>query len=1087
MRTFELARLHSLAPWTAASVMVAIADVWLPQAVAICCLQVVLQLGSFRWLAAYRAVTLSSILVVATVLPGLIRWLPVFDHLQIADGVMDFHFSPIRLWVAAAIGAGLVFHSDLQKVRKRRLRLRQQLQRKVRRRSLQIRRINDALRREVARRQATQERLTRTETHLQSLAQRMQLQVLRKDIDGVITYANEAFCKNIGRAVDDVIGRTDADLYPKKIADKYRSDDASVMSSGIPVDHVESHPTSVGKTSWVQVFKAAEYDLNNVCTGIQMVFWDVTDTYWQTAELRRSEARKRAIFDAAREAVLLVDDSGRIVEANQAAELLIGKGTASLAGLLIESVAVPDAPLASESESGDGLLSADEASATSSLTLPSGTREWTKRRAIRWQEIPTSERREMTVRLYDGTVFPAEISVHPIPLENSQGLAVFVRDVTLRHEAIRALRDAKRVAEEANRTKSEFMAGVSHEIRTPLGGITGSADLLSRMELPDRAKQYVNMIRQSGDMLSGVIGDILDFASIEAGRLQIDPEPTDLHQCIGEAFRCLASRATGKDVELILDIAPDVPRHVLIDPKRIRQIVNNLAGNAIKFTPKGYVWLRVRKEIHLQDLTTPNIVIEVIDTGIGVAQELQAKIFEPFEQGDSGTTRRYGGTGLGLSISNQLVRQMGGMITVESRSGSGSTFRCVIPMPMQYGPAKQSEPALSPTIADGEDRGGVAVALMNPVQRRVVTELLRNNGFRIERSATTRITDTRHGPAFPVQDTNAKTIRLARVDESLTNIDESKEVVLFKPVLPDELIRVVTMLVNDADEALFASRLGLPSVAPESSVGPGPALGDIRVLVVDDSEVNRTVIRDFLHIAGFHADVVDCGAAAVIATQSQTYHCILMDLQMPEMDGVETMQMIHKRCHINGTTPPPIIALTAHATAEHQERCLREGMKSFLVKPIEPTRLIETVTHFTLGGLASTPPDAGADSHKTSDTMTWQQKLLQNAGGDHSTMQTLAEAFVVEVPQLCDGLEASIATGNLKEARRMSHTLKSCLRYVASPADWQPFLDIENAASKGDSTTVRHLAPSAIIVARYWAKRVAQSEESSEAKTLGNV
>jgi two-component system, sensor histidine kinase and response regulator len=1002
VKTIAMVRFHSLGPWIAASSCIVALDLVLGASWSICTLQVVLQLASFRWLGASRARTLTLVLIGATILPGVlgvVLSLPVVSGTPVDMSVR--WLGPLRLWVVLALSVASFFQSDLQRVRKRRLELRRKLQRKVRRRSAQITRINDALRREVARRQATQHRLTRTETHLQSLAQRMQLQVLRKDNEGVITYANDAFCKGVERSVDDVIGSTDFDLYPEATAKKYRADDAHVMQSGMPVDHVESHPTADGKTGWVQVFKAPEYDEKGDCIGIQMVFWDVTDTYRRTAELRRSEARKRALFDASREAVMLVDDQGRIVEANPSAESLLGGGPASLAGCLLESVALPDSPIApvTDDEGDAPLRSRQEDNAKA-------VRPLVKRAPMRWSELPTSERREMTVRRHDGTEFPAEISVHPIPLENSHGLAVFVRDVTLRHRAIRALREAKRVAEEASRTKSEFMAGVSHEVRTPLGGITGSAALLAMMELPPRAKQYVQMIQQSADLLAGVIGDILDFAAIEAGRYHIDPAPTDLHQCVGEAFRCLATRAAGKDIELVLSIAPNVPRQVLVDAKRLRQIVINLAGNAIKFTPRGYVLLRMSvkpaegQQAAKGEEPTEAVVIEMVDSGIGIAKELQQKIFEPFEQGDSGTTRRYGGTGLGLSICAQLVKHMGGSLAVTSRPGHGSTFRCSLPLPVL---ASNAVAESKPTQA--HSRESVAVNIKTQVQRLAITELLQANGYRIDKDAPLKVIDhtstkqTTSAGSLTATDGAQRVIWLARADEVVATSVSPDQVVLFKPVLPDDLLQALgaSTTSTESTRSLETSPIGRaaqPVPATRSDENHEPASSTklsgtqgVSLLLVDDSAVNRTVIHDFLEIAGFSCDVVASGAEAIVAASKRSYDCVLMDLQMPEMDGVETMHLIARRCNVLGRTMPPVVALTAHATQEHRTRCLEAGMKAFLVKPIDPKKLVDAVSSVT--GKPTSPSLSSAqhpDKNEASE-LPWQEKLLAASGGDHTTMQ----------------------------------------------------------------------------------------------------
>ncbi len=1043
-------RFHTTTFWVFVSIVIAIADFLLPPTSAVCVAQIILQLIASRWLVARRFAILSIWLMVAIVVPAILHIAIEYRAAGVFPNIFTQGDGLLRAWSLATVTVSVGFIAEQQRVRRRRLVLRQQLQRNVRRRTAQVKRINEALRREVARRQATQQLLMRTETHLQSLAQRMQLQVLRKDTDGVITYANEAFCRGVGRSISDVIGSTDGELYPPATAAKYRDDDAQVMASGIPVDHVESHPTADGKTGWVQVFKAPEYDSNDKCTGIQMVFWDVTDTYRRTAELRRSEARKRAIFEAAREAVMLVDDQGRIVEANPAAQTLLGAGAGSLAGCLIESVAVPESTVSPSSEE-DTNPTSDGVNITE--------RPWVRRAAMQWRELPTSERREMTVRREDGFAFPAEISVHPIPLENAHGLAVFIRDVTLRHQAIRALREAKLAAEEASRIKSEFMASVSHEIRTPLGGITGSAELLSRMEaLPARANQYVSMIRQSAELLSAVIGDILDFSSIEAGRLQIDPAPTDLYQCVGEAFRCLATRAADKDVELVLSIQPGVPREVLVDAKRLRQVVINLAGNAIKFTPRGHVLLRLACSA-----TEPGeIQLEMIDSGIGIPLDRQAKIFEPFEQGDSGTTRRYGGTGLGLSISDKLVRRMGGRIEVTSRPGHGSTFRCTLPLPASGNATNE------PVVASRQSiEQSIAVEIGNALQRKAVTETLIGRGFRVECDAKLIIADI--GGIRRDELEGSKLIWLSRVDDEAVPAGRTPNAILFKPVLPDELLTTIGDLMAPSPIAVphgsRRTKLDPPGVDSTTSVTRNG-----RLLVVDDSEVNRTVIREFLVQAGYVTDIVCSGADAILATQGKTYDCVLMDLQMPEMDGIETMQQIVRQCDYLRTSRPPFVALTAHATDEHQSRCLAAGMKSFLVKPIEPVKLIETIAKIVA-------PQASAieQANSAADEVlppAWQAKLLKSSGGDRRTMVSLAAAFVEEVPQLCASLQAAIAVGNIKEARRAAHTLKSCLKYVAPPEDWQVALEIENAAQVDDLESSATLVPSALAIGRLWTDRL---------------
>ena len=1090
-----------IAPWLVVALLVAIADCFAPVTWGLATLQVVICLVAVQTLARRQVPQLLVALMVLTILPYLMR--------------PPYVLEPLRAWALLALLAAAVSHTASQRRRRRRLQIRQQLQRRVRRRALQIRRINDALRREIARRQATQQRLTRAETHLQSLAQRMQLQVIRKDIDGVITYANEAFCRGVDRPIDDVIGATDFDLYPPALADAYRLDDERVIQSGQPVDHIESHPTADGQTGWVQVFKAPEYDDQNRVIGIQIVFWDVTDSYRKTAELRRSEARKRALFDAAREAVLLVDDEGVVVEANPAAETMLASGRGPLAGQNLDQIAVPDTSLVPLGEALTGEVPS-ESDSVSRASAAAGERQ-----SLEWTDLPYGERREILLRPVARPKFPAEVSVHPIPLENAFGLAIFIRDVTLRHQALEALQEAKGAAEEASRIKSEFMASVSHEIRTPLGGITGSAELLCQMDLPPKARQYVEMIRHSGELLSTVIGDILDFAAIEAGRLHIAPEPTDLHRCVGEAFRSLATRALGKDLELVLSITPEVPRTIVIDPNRLRQIIINLAGNAIKFTPAGYVLLRVGVETGKIDGVSPpnhetdsegdrrSLRIEMIDSGIGISPDRLTKIFEPFEQGESGTTRQYGGTGLGLSISDKLVRRMGGTIQVISRPGHGSTFRCFIPL--QEVGASDALPA----FPDGTAADGVALKIRHPVQRKALGDLLLANGFRIDPKSKVRIIDQCYAkPRVPGQRSarDGKTIWIARVDEPTLPDQDPRQPVLLKPILPDDLLELLRGEGTDAiATAATAWRPllndGAQQETPTSTAAlePSTAQPSPMLLLVDDSPVNQAVIREFLVSAGYQVDLAGCGQEAVLATQLRSYACVLMDLQMPGMDGIEAMQQIVQHYQERKKTPPPFIALTAHATQEHRERCLAEGMKAFLVKPIDRKVLVKTVATWiapppagpveaatspaapaettsaetTSAETAATVPSLPATAGEPSDASAgdgsdrhWQAKLLRTAGGDPGAVGALVEAFLTEVPQLCQDLRTAVQTQDAVLAQRTAHTLKSCLKYVAPEADWQRPWQIETAAVQNDLQTVAQLAPAAIETAQRWVQRL---------------
>ncbi len=536
----------------------------------------------------------------------------------------------------------------------------------------------------------------------------------------------------------------------------------------------------------------------------------------------------------------------------------------------------------------------------------------------------------------------------------------------------------------------------------------------------------------------------------------------------------------GKKIELILSIAPYTPRAVLADPQRLRQIVINLAGNAIKFTSAGYVELRLSSRDH-------EIVIEVIDSGIGIAKELHAKVFEPFEQGDSSTTRKFGGTGLGLSISRKLAIQMGGSLELESVVGMGSTFRCTLPLPLIDSPDTKREllKADSPDLA-------IELAIQHPEQRQAIHDTLLGYGYKIDVPGKLCVADdTSLAAELSSVDESVhhrKLVWLAHADDSETSITAQASAVLIKPVVPDDLLRVVkNLLMGAANEIQPNPSSESLSVKVETSEVEPPTrateVGDdasestkAQVLIVDDSEVNRTVIRDFLALAGYASDSATGGSEAIrkCMEQPQQYMVVLMDLQMPEMDGVETTQQLFANYQSLECPAPNVIALTAHATTEHEQRCLAAGMKHFLRKPVVPEELIDVVDSILM------PQRRLASSSRVTTPIAvvptvphWQQTMLRLSGGNEATMRSLADAFCIEVPQLCTTIQHASQDGHLKEVRRAAHTLKSCLKYVAPASDWQIAESLELAALNEQKTEVDRLQPLAFEIANRWQNTVA--------------
>jgi two-component system, sensor histidine kinase and response regulator len=668
---------------------------------------------------------------------------------------------------------------------------------------------------------------------------------------------------------------------------------------------------------------------------------------------------------------------------------------------------------------------------------------------------------EFTFTRHDGSVRHAETSITLITDSKGQptGFGGFLRDSTERKQA-EALRQAKMAAETANREKSRFLANMSHEIRTPLNSIIGLIELMLESDLKPDQREDLDVVISSAYALLSLINNLLDFSKIEAGKFELERAPFGLRDFMKETLRMMAMRTQAKGLELGYRVAPDTPDRLVGDPDRLRQILLNLIENAVKFTDEGEVVVYVAPENPGDSEAGLHFSVE--DTGIGIPKDKQKSVFSAFKQADARTASRYGGTGLGLAVSSQLVKLMGGELAVSSQVGKGSRFDFVVVFKRLA-----HEPRARQQV--DSDLGGRQILVVddNAASRRITKEMLEQwqmeAKFAANAEEARQVLSANGAPHKPVElvliDSDmpgSDGFELARwiKDQKLEHLrlimmltfpylkrkTEFKQLDIragvIKPFNPAELF--------DAIQVALDKKAPGAQPPPQKVAEPRPKTvpRSLKILVAEDTPFNQTFILRLLEKNGYQAILVENGQQAVERFLPDAFDIILMDVQMPEMDGFEATRKIRQREEQNGGHIP-IIAMTAYATEGDRERCLAAGMDDYVSKPISAIKLFKAIE--ALIPVKKYTEKADGQKGILLDKVT----LMKSFENDHSLFKELVDIFVNDYPQMLNNLRKSLKATDAKTFSRTAHSLKGMLRNFQAEAVADTAFDLEKRGKQG--------------------------------------
>ena len=866
------------------------------------------------------------------------------------------------------------------------------------------------------------------------------------DRDGRILAANRTVLARLGYTADTLIGQSMMVLHPPAI----RSEAEWVLRQ-ILAGRAETSPLPIVDAAGNSIPVETRF-VRSDWNGQPALFGITRDI----SLIKLSEEKFSKAFNLSESLMAIATlDEGRLVEVNEAFQRVLGYSEAEAIGRTgYELGIIVDPDLAQ------------------------------KVRAAREAQAPGVD---ATLRTKQGELRHGVFSAHRIVLQNETFLITNFVDLTERklaedrlrqamlqlEEANHHLRDMTERAQAASSAKSAFLANMSHEIRTPMNRVIGMTGLLLDTPLNATQRSYAQTVRASGEALLTLVNDILDFSKIEAGKLELETLDFDLQSLIDDFASMLAVRAHDKGLELVCTPDPEVPARLRGDPGRIRQILLNLTGNAVKFTAAGEVVVRV--SLLAAEPESVRLRFAVRDTGIGIPREKQGMLFQSFTQVDASTTRKYGGTGLGLAISRQLATLMGGEIGLESEPGRGSEFWFTAQLGLPPQPAPAAPPLQGVPLLVVDDNATHRSALRRRLEGwgASVAEAPDSAGALDAHDAILKTGSTYPAVLIDLQMPAPDGVALAQLIQADSALRYTPLVGMFAPSrsgdVPEEHRRLfAACLANPVRptellDSLVAAFGNLATVPVETQAPSTGEKRSERILLAEDNPTNQQVAAGILNKLGFaRIDIAANGAEAVQSLTDIPYDLVFMDVQMPERDGLAATQRI--RTQFGGVTRHnvPIIAMTAHATPEDRDRCRAAGMDDYIAKPLDPEALRAALARWLPGSARSTPGhSAGTPADKTDSAprVFNHQAILGRVLGDESLVRVLAEKFLEDYPGTLGKLRASLANRELKSSAQHAHTIKGAAANMSAERLQHAAAAIERAGLEGKLERMQSLLP----------------------------